>query len=644
MKKTIFAAATLIASAFGASAQNTDAVLMKVDGHDVYVSEFEYLYNKNNSQQVQQQSIDEYLTLFTNYKLKVADAQRNGLDKSPEFIAEFKKYRDDLATPYLRVQAVEDSLINEAYEHRKYDVYVSHIMLPLDGGNFEKADSLRAAIIAGTTTFEDVARKYSVDRGSSARDGRMGYVVPDRFPWPFEQASYNLSEGELSEVVNSGMGYHIIRVESKTPASGEVLASHILRLTRGKSETEIAAQKATIDSLYTVLKNGADFATVAKSMSEDPGSARNGGSLNYFSRGMMVTEFDSVAFSLKDGEMSEPFQTSFGYHIIKRFDHKGVPALDEVRDQIKKNMVRDARAKAPEEAKVKELMVQYNASIDENAFGTITSAINANGMLDSAMFANLKTLDTPVANCNGKAIAISKVVETLPFTNTVNADLAAEVLHNATENTLREAVLDEARAELERTNADYRNLVNEYRDGILLYEISNRNVWDRAAKDSEGLEAFFKANAAKYAWEKPKFKSFIIFAQNDSVLAEAVAYADSLSTDDLAKFNQDMRKRFNRNIKVERVIAAEGENPITDHLGFGAEKPASDTKNKWQSYAAYKGRVIAAPEEAADVRGAAVTDYQAKLEADWVKKLNKDYKVKLNKKVFKQLKERQEKK
>lgn len=644
MKKTIFAAATLIASAFGASAQSSDAVLMKVDGHDVYVSEFEYLYNKNNSQQVQQQSIDEYLTLFTNYKLKVADAQRNGLDKSPEFIAEFKKYRDDLATPYLRVQAVEDSLINEAYEHRKYDVYVSHIMLPLDGGNFEKADSLRAAIIAGTTTFEDVARKHSVDRGSSARGGRMGYVVPDRFPWPFEKASYNINEGELSEVVNSGMGYHIIRVESKTPASGEVLASHILRLTRGKSEAEIATQKATIDSLYTVLKNGADFATVAKSMSEDPGSARNGGSLNYFTRGMMVAEFDSVAFSLKDGEMSEPFQTSFGFHIIKRFDHKGVPALDEVRDQIKKNMVRDARAKAPEEAKVKELMVKYNASIDENAFGTIVSAIKANGMLDSAMFANLKVLDTPVAKCKSKTIAMSKVVESLPFTNSVNAELATEVLHNAVETTLREAVLDEARAELERTNADYRNLVNEYRDGILLYEISNRNVWDRAAKDSEGLEAYFKENAAKYAWEKPKFKSYIIFAQNDSVLAEAVAYADSLSTDDLAKFNQDMRKRFNRNIKVERVIAAEGENPITDYLGFGAEKPAIDAKNKWQSYAAYKGRVIAAPEEAADVRGAAVTDYQAKLEADWVKKLNKDYKVKLNKKVFKQLKERQEKK
>ncbi|MDE6527079.1 MAG: hypothetical protein K2L75_07455, partial [Muribaculaceae bacterium] len=190
---------------------------------------------------------------------------------------------------------------------------------------------------------------------------------------------------------------------------------------------------------------------------------------------------------------------------------------------------------------------------------------------------------------------------------------------------------------LKETEPVYRNLVNEYHDGILLYEVSNQNVWERATKDREGLEAYFKANADKYKWEQPKFRSYIFFAENDSVLDIAAAYADSLSTDDPTAFVQDMRTRFGRDIKIERVIAAKGENAITDYLGFGADRP-EESKSKWKAYRAYKGRVIDAPEEAADVRGAAVTDYQNELDRKWVAGLHKKYKVKLNKKVFNNLK------
>ncbi len=642
VKKHLFAAALTAATFLGAAAADKDPVLMTVDGRDVHVSEFEYLYNKNNSQQLQQQPLDEYLKMFIDYKLKVADAEHAGLQNTPAFIGEFDNYRAELAAPYLRSQAVEDSLVNEAYSHRLTDVYVSHIMLPNTPDGAKAADSLRTAILAGKLSFEDAAAANSIDRGSSSRGGKMGYVVPDRFPWPFEKASYDTAVGQLSPVVNSGMGFHIIRVESRTPSAGEVDASHILLLTRGKSPEETAAQKQRIDSLYNELAAGADFAELAKKYSEDPGSAKKGGELGFFGRGMMVPEFEEAAFGLEDGKVSKPFASSFGYHIVKRNGHRGASPLDDaMRKQLLGAMQRDERAQAPQQVRVAELMAQYSATLNRPVLDEVHKVILAAGTVDSTVIAALNAIAKPVASYKGGSVSVADVAAKFAAVSVPDADAANVRFDMLADEALRNAVLAAVREDLAKTNADYRNLVNEYRDGILLYEIANRNVWDRASKDHEGLEAFFKANAGKYRWEQPKFKSYVFFASSDSLLDKAVEYADSLSTDDPTAFTQDMRKRFGRDIKIERVIAAKGENAITDYLGFGAEKPAADGKSKWTSYRAYKGRVLEQPEEAADVRGAAVTDYQAKLEADWLKELHKRYKVKVNKKVFKKLKSEQ---
>ncbi|MCM1067081.1 MAG: peptidylprolyl isomerase [Muribaculaceae bacterium] len=636
MKKHLFAAALIAGATFAvASAKDADPVLMTVDGQDVRVSEFEYLYNKNNTQQAQRQTLDEYLQMFIDYKLKVADALHAGLQNKPEFVSEYARYRADLASPYLRKPEIEDSLVNEAYRHTLSDVYVSHIMMPASPAAKHALDSIRTLIVNGASTFEAEAARNSIDKQSAVKGGRMGYVIPGRFPWAFEKASYDTPKGEISPVVNSGMGYHIIRVESVSPSAGEVEASHILRLTQGKTPEQIAAQKALIDSIYTVLGNGADFAEIATKYSEDPGSASRGGSLGYFSRGMMVQEFDSVSFALPDGAISKPFTTSFGYHIVKRTGHKDVLPLEEMRGHILEAIHRDERANAATDARLAELMAQYGAKINDKAVAEAKAIIAAAGALDSTTIAAIAAIKEPVGTYSKGKVSFADFITTVSPTGDVH--LAAEVLDNAVDRVMREAVLSAFRDDLATTDADYRNLLNEYHNGILLYEISNEKVWDRAAKDREGLEAFFKANADKYGWEQPKFKSYIIFATGDSLLNEAVKYAGTLSTDDAAEFVKEMRTRFGRDIKIERVIAAKGENAITDYLAFGGEKPAEST-SKWKHYAAFKGRVIDAPEEAADVRGAAVTDYQSKLDADWVADLHKKYKVKVNKKVFNSLK------
>ena len=631
MKKYFVSAAVLGAILLAAGARNNDPVLMTVNGKKVPLSEFEYLYKKNNSQQLQPQTLDEYVDMFVNYKLKVADAEAAGLDTTASFRQELVKYCNDLARPYLRDQSVEDSLARVSYNHMLETITVSHIMIPSgqNAADAEKAharlDSIRTAILNGKTTFEEAARENSVDNASKIRGGLMGVVGAGRYPWAFEDMAYNTATGEISPVVNSGFGFHIIRVEKREPAKGEVHAAHILRLTRDVPEEKWPEIAAVADSLYQVVsKPGADFAEVATRESQDPGSARKGGDLGWFPAGAMVQPFDSISFALNDGEISKPFKTAYGYHIIKRYEHRGVAPYEEVHDNIVKIMERDQRGTMPEQRRLEQLAAEFKAKLN-------TSDIDA-----YAENPNKKFKAYSVA---GNAVSVQSLDEILEKGGMRPAEpqALAAALRQLAETEMYAQVMEMARERLKNENPEYRNLTNEYRDGILMFEISNRNVWERASKDTEGLENYFRANRDKYKFESPKFKAFIVFASTDSLASEAKAYAESLGTPVAADFAEKMRERFGRDIKVERVIAAKGENAITDYLGFGAEKPAP-SNSRWNYYFPVAGKVVDAPEEAADVKGAVTNDYQTELERQWLDSIRKKYKVSIDKKVLQEVK------
>lgn len=640
--KRIFSAGTLLfAVAAFAAKPAADPELMIVDGVPVRVSEFEYLYNKNNTQQLEHKTIDEYVDMFVDYKLKVADARHAGIDTTASFLNEYRQFENDLAKPFMRDEAVVDDLLKESYSHLEKDVTVSHIMLPMRPGNDIRLDSLRSEIIAGNTTFEDAAAAFSVDRGSNSRGGLMGSVVPGRYPWAFEKASYDTPKGGVTEVVNSGVGYHIIRVEDIRPSDGEVEASHILLLTRGLKPEAAEAQKERIDSLYkVVIAEGADFADVARRFSQDPGSARNGGSLGWFGRGMMVQPFDSVAFALADGEISKPLATSFGYHIIYRTAHRKGKDFEEFKKSELKRMESDERANAPERAFIDRVAPLYGASVSEDALRQANEIIDRAGKLDLDVLAEIEALNVPVVRCSGNTLSFAEILGGSAPAGVMATDMGRAYVADAVDAAFRSQVHDAARKSLYVENADYRNLINEYRDGILLYEISNRNVWERAASDKVGLENHFLRNRDKYTWKEPHFKSYVLCATDDATLDRAMAFANTLSTIDPEAFVEQMRKEFGSSVRVERVIAAKGENAITDYLGYGAEAPKADPHSKWKSYGSFAGRVIDAPEGAADVRGAAVTGYQGELESRWVKHLRNVYPVEVNKKVLGDLKKK----
>ncbi len=646
MNKLFLSLAFIAAAASVALAKGPkDPELMTIGGTPVKLSEFEYLYNKNNTQQLQPQTVDEYLGMFVTYKQKVAAAKEAGIDKTQAFQNEFEGYRRDLSEPYLKDQAVEDSLLRAEYERMQTERDVSHIMIALGDNPVadtrQKAllDSIRTAILGGSD-FAELARKFSIDRSVTRNGGHMGYITAARFPYTFEEAAYNTAIGEISPVIRTPFGFHIVKVNGERPAQGQVLVEHILKLTQGMDPTAAAAQKAKIDSIYTlVTTGGADFEDVAARESEDPGSAKNGGRLNWFGSGQMVPEFEKTAFSLADGAISEPFATAYGYHIIKRLEGKGIDPYETVHPMLKKVISMDERGQLPRQRHIARLREKYGVKLDRQAIDAVKAEITANMGLDSVLTAKFLASETPMAKVNKQSLMLSEVMAEMgrPFIGTGEQQAAQfeGLVNQAVEN----AVLDVAREDLAREEPQYGNLLNEYRDGMLLFEISDRNVWSKAKEDKEGLEKFFETNRSKYTWDKPRLKSYVIFATSDSVCDAARAYLENnkVANDSIGLV---LRREFGNNVKVERVLAAKGENPITDFIAFGGEKP--EPKGRWAFYFPYQNRVILQPEDSGDVRGAVTSDYQNYLEEKWVATLRDKYPAKINQKVLKQARKNQE--
>lgn len=639
-KKPFIISALACAAILSASAsKNADPVLMTINGKDVRQSEFEYLYHKNNLQQLAPQSIDEYIEMFIVYKLKVADAEAAGLHQTDAFTKEFNGYCAELSRPYLRDTIVEKRLIEEAYGRMATSRKVSHIMLPLGStydekeANRMKLDSIRTAIINGSADFGEMAVRYSSDRSARVNNGSMGYINVNSYPYPFEKTAWETPVGEISPVIEDApFGFHIIRVEDERPNPGKVEARHILKLTNGLSEEEGAAKKAQIDSIYNLLVNGGDFDAIARAESEDPGSAANGGRLGWFGPNEMVKEFEDAAFGLKDGGISTPFKTAYGYHIVQTLAHRGIGSLAEESERIKAAISRDMRSVMPETERLAQLKAELGVKIDST--GLMQARSRMTGDSPAEQLRSLQADNSLIATVGKRVISIGDVINYIPSNVLEGANDAFTVLNSGLENKINETVVEETRKNLAENNSEYRNLTNEYRDGILLFEISNRNVWERSTSDTEGLQKFFSANRAKYTWDKPHYKGYVIFTTNDSIAGEAQKYlaANQVENDSLVSV---MRANYGRSIKIEKVVTGKGENAIVDNVAFNGERP--EAPGKWTAWFGYAGRVIDAPEEANDVRGTVASDYQQLLESEWIKALRKKYKVKLNKKALKAL-------
>lgn len=642
MKKTfaVGLGACAIALAFAAK----DPVIMTVNGVDVPKSEFEYLYNKNSQQQVNPQTLDEYVEMFKLYKMKVADARAEGIDTMASFRREADQYRHELAAPYLADSLFLNSLVKEAYDRSKEEVEAYHIMLfkPRDPSMVDAArnrvDSIRQLLLNGAD-FADLASRFSQDRGSSAKGGRMGWMVANSYPYAFEVAAYNLPEGQISDVIDSGVGFHVLKGGKRRPARGKVKAAHILKLTQGKSDADKKKAKAEIDSLYQlVIANPATFNHIASTNSEDPGSARQGGVLPVFGTGEMVAEFDSVAFALADNEISEPFATSYGYHIIKKIGSEPIASMESIKPRLLARITspQDPRFLMVRENQTKKLAKKHKGSLNEKNLQALRNDVKTLG-LDSALYAKWNAApqaDMQVFAVNGKSTKLADVMENLSRIQLPASAYAVKEFDNVVDMLYNRELVNAEEDALLTEQPDYANLLREYVDGSLLYEVSVRKVWDKAAKDTEGLKAYFEANRDNYKWSEPRAKGFLVQALNDSVGNLVRERAAALPADSLIS---TIRKEFKGKAAIDRVLVSKGTNAMVDNIMFGGPESAP-TNSKYTVYFMINPRLVNEPEEVADVKGMVTSDYQNEFQQAWENELRKKYPVTVNEKVLRKVK------
>lgn len=587
MKKA-FLLLAVVAMSMGVMAQKE--TLMTINGKAVSAEEFLYIYEKNNQAgAVDPKTMDEYLDMFINFKLKVAEAEAQGIDTTESFKKELKGYRAQATPKYLQDEAAMDSLIEMSWRHLSKDRRAAHIAIqcPMNADSAAQAEALakineaRERVTIGkevikgkgkkakrvrqpVEAFDVVARELSTDPSVQETGGELGWITPFRYVYPLEEATYNTPVGQISEVFRTQYGYHIVLVEEERDHV-EVKAAHIMKMVPADSLSEV--KKALIDSVAKVV-TPENFGEVARMESEDRGSSSRGGDLGWFGKGMMVKAFEDAAFSMKAGEISAPVRTQYGWHLLYKESERGIQPLDSMRAQIERQVKRDERAKEADKSFIRKTRAEYN-------------------------------LPAEMSDADVKAYA------------------------------------DE---HLEAKYPELKNLVQEYHDGILLFEVSLREVWDKAAKDTAGLEAYFKANKKNYTWEKPHWKGYLVQAKDKSSAKAAQAIIKSANPDSIQSY---IAKRVNCDsvtyVKVQHGLWEQGKNAAIDKFGF-KDKKAEYTPNEAMPEVVCIGKTLKAPEVWSDEKGKVTTDYQDYLEAAWIKQLRAKYPVVINEEVWKSIK------
>lgn len=608
--------------------QAEDPVVININGEEILRSEFEYIWKKNNTENsLDKKNLDEYLDLFVIFKLKVAEAKAQGLDTTQAFISELRGYRNQLTAPYLTDKQAEEKLIDEAYAFMNQYVDLSHILIPLDKNAapqdslavYNKLMELRSRILNGED-FARLAAEYSQDN-SATDGGRIGTFLCSRLVYPIAKAAFYSKPGEISLPVRSSFGYHLIKLNAKYQVPGQYISGHILQSAPAGSPQDVVDKaKQQITEIWGLLESGQDFAQLADTRNDDRYVVGKGGKYQELGPGSLPFEYEQQIFSLKDGEYSQPFQTDYGWHIVKRFEITPLPDKEEIREELMTTLQRDERAQAGKKALVNKLKKDYAYQSDSKALAQFEQSLAGLENPDSTLQAQAANLPV-LARFEHNTITSADFAEYYLQRKSLISSVSA-----AFEDYIEQRILAYEDSRLEEKYPEFGHLMREYHDGILLFEISNQKVWEKAVEDQEGLEAYFKANKASYKWDKPRFKGALIHCADEATAKKAKKMAGKLKADSLAIV---LKRTFNNDstslIKVEQGLYVMGEYALTDKLVF---KSGDWTPGKSYPVVFTKGKVLKkGPEEYSDVRGAVIGDYQNHLEKEWIKELKQKYPV-----------------
>lgn len=653
-----FATALSLNAAIGQ--EGNDPILLEFSDDTVRLSEFRTVYEKNNSNnQIAKSTPEEYLDLYVKFKLKVKQALDMQLDTNPAFLQELKGYRSQLAQPYLTDEKTKQRLKKETYDRLQSEVKASHILIRVEE-NASSADTLaaynkikkiRQQAISGAD-FADLAVKNSEDPSVKSNNGDLGYFTAMYMVYPFEKAAYDTKVGEISPIVRTSYGYHIIKVNDKRKARGEIRVAHIL--VRFNTNAEVEAAKLAdskeialkdpekkINEIYEKLESGTSFEELARMYSEDKKTANQGGELPKFGTGKMIQPFEDFSFELeKDGDYSKPFKTQFGYHIVKRLEVYPTKSYEEMEGKIEKNMSRDAKKLYTTDAVVARLKKEYNFSEKKNNLSPFFNLgkpfedkkWNGEGIKDRdavmITFANQKVTNQDFIDFLVKRTADYRQVDRKTLINKNYNDFVNETML-AYEDT-----------QLERKYPEFKALVKEYHDGILLFELTEKMVWNKAIVDTAGLEAFYQENISKYQWPE-RVEANIYLANSEKVAKKTYKLVKKRQNKDLKA--QDILATINEssqlNLELEQGKFEGGANSFIDQSTWtvGVKKPKA-IEGKF-GIVEVVNVLPPGPKTIKEIRGQVTSDYQDFLEKEWVSSLQNEYPVKINREPLKLIEE-----
>ena len=607
--------------------------LFTVGKATVSTQEFNYLYRKNHHHKPEDftaAKVEEYLNLYVNFKLKVSEAMNRGMDTTRTFQREFDQYREEIKKPYVSEGDDLDRLVKEAFQRMGEQVRASHILLMVKA-DASPADTLavwnRIADIrkraVGGENFTTLAKEFSEEPGAKTSGGDLGYFSVMDMVYPFETAAYNTKVGEVSPIVKTRFGYHIIKVIDHRPVAGEVEVSHIMLRTGAGDD---AKARNTAFEVNDQLKAGGKWDELCKQYSEDPNTKNSGGRLRQFGLGTFAVsapEFEQVVFAMKNpGDITDPFQTQFGWHIVRLEKKIPPPAFKDVQANLTRRIARDERLQLSKAARITKLKKQFqlveNPESKKIVEGVADSTLKKGKWKSPKTSGNLELCK--LNNASFKATDFYGYAEE----NQATSSQAPKAIMNQLYERWIERLLSEAEEQqLIRDKPEFKTMLDEYREGILLFTIMEQEVWNKASNDSIGQRKFYDANVNKYK-AGDRVLARIFTTDSRSVLDEfksKIAKGDTITATDIRKL---------KNMSSFRAFE-KGESKVIDKVAWAIGTHETEIDGMF-CLVEVSNLIPPGIKSFDDARASVISDYQDQLEKEWVSTLKKKYPVSINSK------------
>jgi peptidyl-prolyl cis-trans isomerase SurA len=632
--------------------------LFTYGGTPVTKQEFLRVYEKNNVKQktdFSEPALREYLDLYSLFKMKVAEADAMHLDTVASIEAELNNYRRQLARNYLTDKEVTERLIKEAYDRMKEDVHVAHILIAVSPGAppadtaraYSKIDSIYNAITKGKADFSRLASQFSDDRGTRERGGDIGFMTALQTVYPFENAAYITPVGKVSKPFRTQFGYHIVKVLARRPARGEVQVAQILLTTpKSKGEEGIAFARRQADTVERLLRQGISFDTLVSRYSEDKLSIAQHGVLAPFGAGRMVPAFEEAAFGLKKpGDVSAPIQTEYGFHIIRLISKSPLQPFDSLRQEIAHRVENDSRSQIAHDEFLAKMKRQNGFKEFPAAYDALVARMrqlpDTGAQAHSFLAENFRDMNQPLFELGGRKYMQSDFMRFAQNVTGARINGPKEpVLSDVYKVYVDRTVNDYEEHRLAETNPDFRNLMEEYRDGIMLFDLMDRNVWTKASRDTVGLKAYYEAHKDKWQWE-PGFKGTVYRFKNEESLKKGMA---ALKKNPDAK-DEELYRAVNTESEADAISIQHGryefahftEVPQSDISAGRLSAPAREASGGYTVVRADKVFNQPEPKTLDEARGYVVAEYQDALEKSWNARLRAKYPMKVDETVFRSM-------